>query len=151
MKKIKVILLSLFFFLLLCAYLLFSSSFNKIQNYNEDIGISPFTYLELYKTVFPKKKFDKLIDSLITGNMDIPSINITAEFCKDKKLYEYIPLLERKCNLFATFPKDSNWVVKITENYSRESGISELDLSNSVCKNLNELKKIQLSESASVK
>jgi hypothetical protein len=150
MKKIKVILPSLFFFLLLCGYLFLSSPFNKIQHYNEDYGISPFTYLELYKTVFPKKKFDKLIDSLITGNMDIPSIDITAEFCKEKRLYEYIPLLERKCNLFATFPKDSTWVVKITEDYSRESGISELGLSNSVCKNLNELKRLQISESTTV-
>jgi hypothetical protein len=151
MKKIKVILLSLFFLLLLGAYLLFSSPFNKIQNYNEDIGISPFTYLELYKAVFPKKKFDKLIDSLITGNMDIPSINITAEFCRDKKLYEYMPLLEKKCNLFATFPKDSTWVVKITEDYGRESAITELGLSKVVCKILNELKRLQLSELTSLK
>jgi len=147
MKKIKVILLISVLLLVLCSFLLLNSPFDKIRNYNEDLGISPFTYLKLYERILPKRKFDKLIDSLITGNMDIKSINITAEFCKERKLYKYIPVLEKKCNLFSTFPGDSNWVVEITGNYRRESGISELDLSNSFCKSLKELKQLQLSDS----
>ena len=79
--------------------------------------------------------------------MDIKSINITAEFCKKRKLYKYISVIEKKCDLFSTFPRDSNWVVEITGNYRRESGISELDLSNSFCKNLKELKQLQLLDS----
>lgn len=146
MVKIKVFSFFVFFFIVLFCYSIFNSPYNTIRNYNEDIGISPFTYLAIYKTVLPKQRFDKLIDSLVTGNMDIPSIDIVTEFCVEKKLYEYIPLIEAKCNLFETFPKDSSWVVEITERYRRESAISELNLSNNFCENLNKLKKLQLKD-----
>ncbi|HSY60768.1 MAG TPA: hypothetical protein VK796_02780 [Cytophaga sp.] len=147
MKKIKILLIILLTIISLCSFYILNSPYEKIRDYNEDLGISPFTYLRIYKRVFPKNKFDKLIDRLVTENMDIKSVNITAEFCRIEKLYEYIPILEQKCKYFSTFPKDSIWEVKISENNTRESGTSQLELPNNIYENLHKLKESRLSDS----
>jgi hypothetical protein len=151
MKKIKVSLIILLTIVLLFALYILSSPYEKIRNYNEDLGVGPFTYLNIYKKVFPKKKFDKLIDKLIIENMDINSIDLTAEFCRIENLYEYIPILEQKCKLFATFPKDSIWDVKISNRSIRQSATSQLELPNNICENLNRLKESQLSDSFKIR
>jgi hypothetical protein len=146
MKKIKGLLIILLTTFLLFAFFILNSPYEKIRDYNEDLGIGPQTYLCIYKNVFPKKKFDKLINRLITENMDINSVDITAEFCRRENLYEYIPILEQKCSLFATFPKDSTWAVKISNSSTRHSATSQLELPNNICENLNRLKESKLSD-----
>lgn len=105
MKNIKISLLILSAIIVLFSFHVLNSPYEKIRDYNEDLGIGPFTYLQIYKKVFPKKKFDKLVRKLITENMDVNSVGITAAFCRLENLYEYIPILEEKCVLLKVFPK----------------------------------------------
>jgi len=84
---------------------------------------------------------------LFLENNEIKLINNYTEFWKNERLYKFIPIIEQKCILLQSYPKDSVCSVKVSGRVKRQSASNQLKLPNNICENLIKLKELQFEDS----
>ena len=88
--------------------------------------------MTFYERVLSEDSFKKLLNDVITDNMDIRSILVITYYAKKNNLESVIQeSVKSRYEVFKHFPFDTVWTVAIDKSYSRESSMKTLNTAES--------------------